>query len=94
MRYPYIYLALNRMCYYIRMKTTINVDEALPTMQIPSPEKIYRFIKDNSLPGKGIGWVDAALLCSAHEVRAVLATFDEALLSCAGDAGIACVPAG
>ena len=66
--------------------------QALPTIQLPSTEKIYRFIKDNSLPGKGIGWVDAAMLCSAHEARAVLATFDEALRLCAGDIGIACVP--
>jgi len=29
--------------------------QALPTIQLPSTEKIYRFIKDNSLPGKGIG---------------------------------------
>lgn len=68
--------------------------QALPTIQLPSPEKIYRFIKDNPLPGKGIGWVDAAILCSTHEARAVLASFDEALRSCAGEIGIACVPTG
>ena len=62
--------------------------QALPTIQLPSTEKIYRFIKDNSLPGKGIGWVGAAILCSAHEAGAVLATFDEALRSCAGKIGI------
>jgi hypothetical protein len=67
---------------------------ALPTFQLPLPEEIYRFIKDNPLPGKGIGWVDAAILCSAQEAGAELAAFDEALRSCAADIGIACVPTG
>lgn len=68
--------------------------QALTTIQLPSTEKIYRFIKDNALPGKGSGWVDAAILCSAYEAGTVLATFDEALRTCAGDIGIACVPIG
>lgn len=55
--------------------------QALPTIQLPSTEKIYRFIKDNSLPGKGIGWVDAAMLCSAHEAGVVLPLMDRSFLS-------------
>jgi hypothetical protein len=66
--------------------------EALPFFQLLSPERIYRFIKDNSLPGKDIGWVDAAILCSVQESGASLATFDEALRSCAEQLGIACIP--
>ncbi len=65
---------------------------ALHGMPAHPPERIYRFIKESTLYGKGIGWVDAAILCSAAEVKAVLATFDEALRACAGDAGITCVP--
>ncbi|MBA7513501.1 Ribonuclease VapC32 [subsurface metagenome] len=68
--------------------------QALTAIQLPTTEKVYRFIKDNSLPGKSIGWVYAAILCSAYEAGTVLATFDEALRTCAGDIGIACVPIG
>jgi hypothetical protein len=68
--------------------------QALPFMRLPSPEEIHRFIKDNSLPGKGIGWVDAAILCSVQEAGVLLATFDQTLRSCALDIGIPCVPSG
>jgi hypothetical protein len=67
--------------------------QGLPTMQLPPIERIYPFIKDSSLAGKGIGWVDAVLLCSALEEQAVLATFDKTLRSCAKDLGIPCLPA-
>ncbi|UCF98258.1 MAG: PIN domain-containing protein [Spirochaetaceae bacterium] len=65
--------------------------QALPSAQLASTETIFRFIKQHTLPGKGIGWVDAALLCSVQEAGAVLATFDETLRSCAEDIGIACL---
>lgn len=58
-----------------------------------SPQAICTFIGQHSLAGRGIGWVDAALLCSVTESAAVLATFDEALRSCAGDLGVRCLPA-
>jgi len=66
--------------------------EALPAAQLPSPEKIYGSIKEKSLPGKGVGWVDASILHVAEEEHAALATFDEALRSCAADLGIPCLP--
>jgi len=66
--------------------------EALPAIQLLQPEMIYRFIKDNSLQGKGIGWVDAAILCSVQAADELLATFDEALRSCAEELGITCIP--
>jgi predicted nucleic acid-binding protein len=68
--------------------------QALPTIQPPSTEKIYKFIKQNPLPGKGICWMDAAILYSAHEDGTALATFDETLRACAGDLGITCLPSG
>lgn len=67
--------------------------QALHIIRLASTERICEFIKDNSLPGRGIGWVDAAILCSAYETRAVVATFDEALRSCAENIGIVCIPA-
>lgn len=66
----------------------------LSTIQLPPTTEIYRFIKNRSLAGKGIGWVDAAILYSAYEEGTALATFDETLRSCAGDIGITCLPAG
>ena len=68
--------------------------QALPSIPLPPPERIYRFVKDNALQGKGIGWVDAAILCSVWEEGSSLATFDQSLRSCAEDIGIACIPAG
>ena len=65
--------------------------EALPRMPTHSPEWIYRFIRENSLSGKGIGWVDAAILCSTSEAKATLATFDETLRSCAEAIGVTCL---
>ena len=63
---------------------------ALSSLPTHPPERICQFIKDNSLAGKGIGWVDAAILCSAMEAGAALATFDEALLSCGRSLGLIC----
>ncbi len=65
--------------------------QSLLTIKLPMPEKIYKFIKENSLSGKGIGWVDSAILCSAYEAGAGLATFDEALQLCAENIRIDCV---
>jgi len=68
--------------------------KALPAAQLPSNEAIFVFIRRTSLPGKGIGWVDAAILCSVRAAGSELATFDEALRSCAEELGIACIPGG
>jgi len=66
--------------------------QALPSIPLPSPERIYRFIKENVLQGKGIGWVEAAVLCSVREAGVLLATFDQTLRSCAVDIGVPCIP--
>lgn len=50
--------------------------------------------KNKSLSGKGVGWVDAAILCSVLEVGALLATFDQTLRSCAEDIGVPCLSDG
>jgi predicted nucleic acid-binding protein len=68
--------------------------QALRSIPLPPPERICRFIKDNALQGKEIGWVDAAILCSVWEEGSSLATFDQTLRSCAEDIGIACIPEG
>lgn len=68
--------------------------QALPSIALPPPESICRFIKENALQGKGIGWVDAAILSSVQEIGSLLATFDQTLRSCAQDIGIPCIPQG
>ena len=65
--------------------------QALPLIPADPPQRIYEFIKESSLWGHGVGWVDAAILCSAIQNGAVLATFDEALQSCAAGLGIPCM---
>ncbi|MBN1837424.1 MAG: PIN domain-containing protein [Spirochaetales bacterium] len=65
--------------------------QALPGLPACPPESVYDFIRDNSLAGKGVGWVDAAILCSARGAKAELATFDGTLRSCAQEIGIPCL---
>jgi predicted nucleic acid-binding protein len=65
--------------------------QALIPIPAHAPERIHRFIRERSLAGKGIGWVDAAILCSASGATTVLATFDEALRSCAETIGVPCL---
>ena len=66
--------------------------QALPSIPLPPPEKIYRFIKDNALQGKGVGWVDAAILSSVREAGSLLATFDQTLRLCTKELGLPCFP--
>jgi hypothetical protein len=66
----------------------------LPSIPLQPPEVIFRFIKANALQGKGIGWVDAAILCSVQEAEVSLATFDRTLRSLAEDIGASCIPKG
>jgi hypothetical protein len=61
---------------------------ALPPLEPLSPNQIHRFIKSNLLPGRGVGWVDAAILSSIHGAEVELATFDQTLRSCAEALGI------
>ena len=68
--------------------------QALPSVLLPPPQQIYRYIKDNDLNGKGIGWVDAAILHSVQEAGVLLATFDKTLRLCAKELGLPCLPGG
>lgn len=70
-------------------ESLLQVLEPAPTH---SPQAICEFIRKSSLADRGMGWVAAALLCSATEAAAVLVTFDEALRSCAGELGVRCLP--
>jgi len=53
-----------------------------------SPDDIHGFIRTKRLSGKGLGWVDAALLASASALHAPIATFDSDLERCAQDLGL------
>ena len=63
--------------------------ESLDRCEVASPRQIYDFIRRNSLAGKGMGWVDAALLTTARDAQAQLATYDLSLAGCAKELGIA-----
>lgn len=52
-------------------------------------DEVVRFVVENQLFGKGIGWVDAHLLASAVRERARLWTTDSHLLALAVTFGIA-----
>jgi hypothetical protein len=67
---------------------------ALSCIEPSSTDRIYRFIKNNSLPGRGVGWVDAAILCSIHTMDVELATFDQTLRSYAETLGVPCCAKG
>ena len=56
---------------------------------VATPGEICDFIRRSGLAGKGVGWVDAALLATARDADAPLATCDSRLARCARELGIA-----
>jgi predicted nucleic acid-binding protein len=60
----------------------------LPSAPTATHEEVMRFVADRRLAGKGIGWIDAHLLCSALLGRASLWTRDKALDAAARKLGI------
>ncbi|HOW82331.1 MAG TPA: PIN domain-containing protein [Spirochaetota bacterium] len=52
----------------------------LAQADIVSPDLIFRFIIENKLKGKGIGWVDVGILASALHDKHLVYTFDENLV--------------
>ena len=54
-----------------------------------TPGEVCDFIRRSGLAGKGVGWVDAALLATAQDAQAPLATYDSRLARCAQKLGIA-----
>ena len=63
--------------------------ESLDRCALASVPRIYDFIRRNSLAGNAVGWVDAALLTTARDAQAQLATYDLSLAGCAKELGIA-----
>ncbi len=53
-----------------------------------SSEEVRHFIEQKSLSGKGIGWVDAAILASAAKLDARIATLDTDLNRWAKELGL------
>jgi len=56
---------------------------ALPQSKIAEHEEVFRFVHDQHLMGKGLGWVDVHILASAMLTPASLWTFDKALVTAA-----------
>ncbi len=63
--------------------------QSLVWCEVAAPEEIFDFVRHHGLAGKGIGWVDAALLAAAVAARVQLATYDGKLSACAVGLGIA-----
>ena len=63
--------------------------ESLPTAATARHEDVLALLDTRRLYGKGIGWVDAHLLCSTLFSRAALLTLDRPLLRVAKGLGIA-----
>ena len=65
---------------------------ALPLAAQAATGEVEAFIASASLSGRGIGYVDAALLASALVHRAQLWTLDRRLASAAADLSVGIVP--
>lgn len=65
-----------------------NLMHSLAWCDVAPPHEICEFIRRGGLAGKGVGWVDAALLAMAQDARAPLATYDSRLARCARELGI------
>ena len=62
--------------------------QALPSSPVVEMTEILYFIENNSLMGRGLGYVDIHLLASAIIGNAVLWTFDRHLHEAATDLGV------
>jgi hypothetical protein len=62
---------------------------ALKWCEAVPQKRTFRLIKSERLAGRRVGWVDAAVIASAIELKARVATLDESLARCAVDAGCA-----
>jgi predicted nucleic acid-binding protein len=52
---------------------------ALPAPDVPDDAAVWTFVQRHGLARRGLGWVDAALIASAHGSGMALWTLDEAL---------------
>ncbi len=62
---------------------------ALPSTPVVEPSEILDFIENNSLMGRGLGYVDIHLLASAIIGNVVLWTLDRRLHKAASELGVA-----
>ena len=62
--------------------------QALPSTPVAEPAEILDFIENNSLAGRGLGYVDISLLASAMLGNVVLWTFDRRLNEVATELGV------
>jgi predicted nucleic acid-binding protein len=63
--------------------------QALPSSPVVEATEILEFVENNSLMGRGLGYVDIHLLASAIIGNVVLWTFDRRLQEAATELGVA-----
>lgn len=61
----------------------IGLLRTLPAARVASDEEALELLESHGLYGRGLGWVDVHLLCSARRMRCDLWTLDRALRSSA-----------
>ena len=72
-----------------RRNQILSLLEALPQADLADHSEVMTFIETNRLMGRGIGWVDVHLLCSARLTGAPFWTLDRRLAEVAGSIGVA-----
>ena len=75
-----------------RRSEILSLLAALPQSDLADHSEVMTLIETNRLMGRGIGWVDVHLLCSARLTGVRLWTLDRRLAEVAGAIGVAAHP--
>ena len=62
---------------------TVDLLRELPALHIAAHDDVLEFVRRHDLPGRGIGWIDAHLLCAASAADVPIWTHDRKLRACA-----------
>lgn len=62
---------------------TLDLLRELPGLNVAPDDDVLEFVRRHDLPGRGIGWIDAHLLCAARAKDVPIWTHDRRLGACA-----------
>jgi hypothetical protein len=71
---------------------TVDLLRELPGLKVAAHDEVLEFVLRHDLPGRGIGWIDAHLLCAAHANDVPIWTHDRRLGACAAKLRLASHP--
>jgi predicted nucleic acid-binding protein len=71
-----------------RRAETLDLLRRLPQVSMASGEEVFQVLEAHRLWGKGLGWIDVALLASAILAGSLLWTYDRRLATVAHRAGV------